>query len=296
MRLWLLALISINLATSAEAKVTFVPLPPDTPFTAKIGKGGSPSTIAGVDFWRSGSPARPYKWLGFLMGKSEAELQKSVGTSALAKVVRDSGGDALLEVAVADLPIQARVAIGAFPGAPKHQFWVIKYLPVDAYAVADDDHAKQVAEAKRWTEDQCANPNSMTSMAHLTPEQRSAARAEIRKQIARIADAMRSEPEEARRRNDELQNLTMQMLDCQEQRQVAQATEAAIRGGVGTAVSWTSSSSPAVKGRSIAAAEETLADGTHCVTVTDIIIVDGEETISAKQMCRRAGSSGWLRA
>ena len=295
MRWVLLALVSIYLASPAEAKVTFVPFPSGIPGTARIGTGGTSSTIAGIDFWRAGIPARPYKWLGFLIGNSEAELLKSVGTAISAKVVRDAGGDALIVVAVADLPIQTRVAIGSSAGAPKYQFWVIKYLPAGAYAVADDDHAKQLAEAKLWTEDQCVNPNSLTNMAmaQLTAEQRSAARAEVRRQIARIADAMANEPEGAQQRNYEMQRLALQMLECQEQRQVAQATEAAIRGGVGTEANWISKSRPAVNGRSVAAAQETLTDGTHCITVTDVIIVNGEEMSSAKRMCRQAGSSGY---
>lgn len=294
---WLaLGFLAIFLASPSYAKITFAPLPPETPFTSKIGTGGTVTTTAGVDFWTRGTPPRPYRLLGFLLGKSEAELLKAVGTAGLSRQVKDAGGDALLVSAVADLPVQARVAISSFPGAPKYQFWVIKYLAAGSYAVADDDHAKQLAEMKSWTEEQCANPNSMTSMTNLTREQRRAARAETRKMIERIAEAMKGEPESARRRNDELQQLTMQMLDCQEQRQVAQATEAAIRGGVGTEVSWTSATRAAVSGRSIASAQQTLSDGTHCITVTDVIIIEGEETMSPKRMCRSAGQSAYRRA
>jgi hypothetical protein len=42
--------------------------------------------------------------------------------------------------------------------------------------------------------------------------------------------------------------------------------------------------------------EEKLADGGNCMTVTDIVIVDGEETTVPKRMCRAKGASGYARA
>lgn len=292
--LWLV-LLSICMASAAAARITFIPLPPGSPFTAKIGAGGTPTTAAGVDFWSGGTPARPYQLLGFLMG-SEAEILKSVGTAGLAAQVRAAGGDALLVSDTADLPPQAQAAMSGIAGAPKFQFWIVKYLSAGAYAVAEDDHAGQLTEMKAWTEDQCSDPNSITSMAGLSAEQRKAVREEIRKAMARIATATSNLPEEVRRRDAEMHRLTMQMLDCQEQRQVQSATDAAIRGGLGTEVQWTSATRPAVAGRSIAAAQDTLADGTHCITVRDVIIIDGEETISQKRMCRPAGASGYKKA
>lgn len=296
MRWYWLALLPICMASASAARVTFVPLPPGTPFTAKIGAGGTPATVAGVDFWKGGAPARPYRVLGFLMGRSEAEILQSVGTLGLARQVRDSGGDALLVSDTADLPPPAQAAMRGIPGAPRFQFWIIKYLPAGAYAVAEDDHARQLIEMKAWTEDQCRDPNSMTSMAGLSPEERKAIREEIRKTMARIGQAIGHQPERVRRRDEEVHRLTMQMLDCQEQRQVQSATDAAIRGGVGTEVEWTSATRPAVQGRSIAAAQDTLGDGTHCITVRDVIIIDGEETISHKRMCRPRGASGYQKA
>lgn len=296
MRWFWTALVSIFLASPSHARTTFVPLPPGTPFAATIGEGGSATTTAGVDFWTGGAPARKYQLLGFLMEPSEDNLLELVGTTSLAKQVREAGGDALLVVAVADLPAQARIAISTVPGAPKFQFWVIKYLPADAYAISPSDHAGQLAEMRKWTEEQCTDSASITSMARLSPDERKAIRAEIRNTISRIARQMLSEPEDVRRRNEEIQRLTMQMLDCQEQRQVALATDAAIRGGVGTEINWTSATHPAVSGRSIASAQETLGDGTHCLTVTDIIIVDGEETVAEKRMCRLAGKSSYEKA
>ena len=87
----------------------------------------------------------------------------------------------------------------------------------------------------------------------------------------------------------------LKMLDCKEQKQAAKATDDAIRGGVGTEVAWTSESRPNVSGKSKVTAAEQLADGTQCMTVTDVVIVDGEETTVPKQMCRAKGASGYAR-
>jgi len=87
----------------------------------------------------------------------------------------------------------------------------------------------------------------------------------------------------------------LRLLDCKEQQQAAKATDEAIRGGVGSEVSWTSESRPNVRGSSKVTAEQTLADGGHCLTVTDVVIVDGEETTVPKRMCRSRGSSGYVK-
>ena len=87
----------------------------------------------------------------------------------------------------------------------------------------------------------------------------------------------------------------LKMLDCKEQQQAAKATDEAIRGGVGTQVSWTSESRPNVSGTSKVMSQEQLADGSQCLTVTDVVIVDGEETTVPKKMCRASGASGYVR-
>jgi surface antigen len=87
----------------------------------------------------------------------------------------------------------------------------------------------------------------------------------------------------------------LKMLDCKEQRQAAQATDRAVRGGVGTEVSWKSDSRPNVSGKSKVTGEEKLANGTQCLTVSDIVIVDGEETTVPKRMCKTPGGSGYAR-
>lgn len=87
----------------------------------------------------------------------------------------------------------------------------------------------------------------------------------------------------------------LRMLDCKEQQQAAQATDQAIRGGVGTEVAWKSESRPNVSGKSKVTGKEQMADGGSCMTVTDIVIVDGEETTVPKRMCRAKGASGYAK-
>ena len=88
----------------------------------------------------------------------------------------------------------------------------------------------------------------------------------------------------------------LRMLDCKEQQQAANATDQAIRGGVGTEIAWKSETRANVSGTSKVTAQEQLADGGSCVTVTDVVIVDGEETTVPKRMCRARGASGYARA
>ena len=93
-----------------------------------------------------------------------------------------------------------------------------------------------------------------------------------------------------------LSDAIMKLLDCKEQQQAAKATEDALRGGVGTEVNWKSESRANVSGVSKVTASEQLADGGQCMTVTDVVIVDGEETTVPKRMCRAKGASGYARA
>ena len=88
----------------------------------------------------------------------------------------------------------------------------------------------------------------------------------------------------------------MKLLDCKEQQQAAKATNDAIRGGVGTEVKWQSETRQNVSGTSKVTGEQQLADGSHCMTVTDVVIIDGEETTVPKRMCRGKGDSGYRKA
>lgn len=86
------------------------------------------------------------------------------------------------------------------------------------------------------------------------------------------------------------------LLDCQEQQKAATATEEAVRGGVGTTTTWESQTRPGVTGSStVTAAEPARSDGGRCVTVTDIVIVDGQETRAPKRMCRTPPSNRYVR-
>lgn len=92
-----------------------------------------------------------------------------------------------------------------------------------------------------------------------------------------------------------LSDTILKLLDCKEQQQAAKATDDAIRGGVGSEVAWKSESRPNVSGISKVTASEQLADGGNCMTVTDVVIVDGEETTVPKRMCRAPGASGYAK-
>jgi surface antigen len=86
------------------------------------------------------------------------------------------------------------------------------------------------------------------------------------------------------------------MLDCREQQQAARATEEATRNAtVGSTATWQSETRPGVTGSSTVTAVETNSPQGDCITVTDVIIVDGEETRAPKQMCRRPPSNRYVR-
>ncbi|WP_293976333.1 hypothetical protein [Sphingomonas sp.] len=83
-------------------------------------------------------------------------------------------------------------------------------------------------------------------------------------------------------------------LDQKEQQQAATATQTVVRGGeIGSTSEWKSDSREGVSGKSTLTARAEQADGTSCVQVTDVIIVNGEETTVPKKMCRAPGASGY---
>ena len=89
------------------------------------------------------------------------------------------------------------------------------------------------------------------------------------------------------------------MLDCREQRQAATATEQAVaraeRSGAGTSATWTSETRANVSGSSTVTSVEATAYEGECMTVTDVIIIDGEETRAPKRMCRRPPNNRYVR-
>lgn len=88
-------------------------------------------------------------------------------------------------------------------------------------------------------------------------------------------------------------------LDPQEQAQAAEATLEATRTDdaeaqpeVGASAEWTSASRENVSGTSTVTAREDPASGaSDCITVTDVVIIAGEETRAEKRMCRAPGSA-----
>jgi len=99
---------------------------------------------------------------------------------------------------------------------------------------------------------------------------------------------------------DQLTNEIACRLQPVEQKQAAEATVAATRGDddgqveIGSSAEWTSSSRKNVSGRSTVTGRDKVAKGkgknSDCITVTDVIIVEGEETTAEKRMCRPPGS------
>jgi len=89
-------------------------------------------------------------------------------------------------------------------------------------------------------------------------------------------------------------------LDPEEQKQAAAATIEATRGEsgdaapppVGASSSWTSETRENVSGTStVVARNDNDRGGMQCITVSDVIIVNGEETTADKRMCRKPGSA-----
>lgn len=84
-------------------------------------------------------------------------------------------------------------------------------------------------------------------------------------------------------------------LDPQEQVQAADATVEATRGEeVGSTAEWTSSSRENVSGTSTVTQKMATKDGSSCMDVTDVIIVDGEETKVSKKMCKAKGENRYV--
>jgi surface antigen len=89
-------------------------------------------------------------------------------------------------------------------------------------------------------------------------------------------------------------------LDPEEQKQAAGATIEATRGAdgdaapppVGASSAWTSETRENVSGTStVVARNDNDKGGMQCITVSDVIIVNGEETNADKRMCRKPGSA-----
>jgi len=101
---------------------------------------------------------------------------------------------------------------------------------------------------------------------------------------------------------DTLTNAIACRLDPEEQKQAAAATIEATRGGgIGSTASWTSGTRENVSGTSTVIARNDEApsagvQGRQCIMVSDVIIVNGEETTANKRMCRAPGSARYALA
>jgi hypothetical protein len=87
-------------------------------------------------------------------------------------------------------------------------------------------------------------------------------------------------------------------LDPEEQKQAADATLQATRSDsdgeaqVGDMAAWTSGTRENVSGTStVTARNDDAGGGLQCITVTDVIIVNGEETTANKRMCKAPGQA-----
>lgn len=87
-------------------------------------------------------------------------------------------------------------------------------------------------------------------------------------------------------------------LDAKEQEKAAGATTEALtkaeRSSGPTTVAWESETRKNVSGTSTVEAKTKLADGSSCMNVTDVVIVEGEETRVQKKMCRGRGQSRYV--
>ncbi|WAT18018.1 hypothetical protein OZN62_00110 [Aurantiacibacter sp. MUD11] len=98
--------------------------------------------------------------------------------------------------------------------------------------------------------------------------------------------------------SDQISTAIACQLDPDEQRQAAEATVEATRGAgedggaeVGSTSAWVSETRDGVSGRSTVTGRDTApGQNVDCITVSDVIIVGGEETRDEKRMCRRPPS------
>ena len=84
-------------------------------------------------------------------------------------------------------------------------------------------------------------------------------------------------------------------LDEKEQEKAAEATvEVAKKEEVGATATWKSPTRAGVSGSSTVTALNTQPNGRRCLSITDVAIIDGEETRVSKQMCRGAGDERYV--
>ena len=164
------------------------------------------------------------------------------------------------------------------PSAPTHQ----------APAAVDDDDDDTSAQTLSRCQQRARR--NLERLDHLGDTARSAT-----ERIGRFLGASPTSVAHVVRVGHSLSEAIARRLDCHEQQQAAIATSQAISGGVGTTARWTSTTRARVSGTSSVTAQEATAGGGSCVTVTDVIIIDGQETRAPKRMCRRPPSNRYVR-
>ncbi len=98
--------------------------------------------------------------------------------------------------------------------------------------------------------------------------------------------------------SDQLTESIACRLDPEEQKQAAEATLDATRGAedgaspeIGSSAEWTSNTREDVRGSSTVTSRDASSGDLDCITVTDVVIISGEETRAEKRMCRAPGSA-----
>lgn len=98
--------------------------------------------------------------------------------------------------------------------------------------------------------------------------------------------------------SDQLTDSIACRLDPEEQKQAADATLAATRAAeegtvpeVGASAEWTSNTRSDVSGTSTVTSRDATSGDLDCITVTDVVIIEGEEARADKRMCRAPGSA-----
>ena len=98
--------------------------------------------------------------------------------------------------------------------------------------------------------------------------------------------------------SDQLTTSIACRLDPEEQKRAAEATLAVTRTDtegalpeVGASAAWTSTTREDVRGTSTVTARQASGGDADCITVTDVVIIEGEEARAEKRMCRAPGSA-----
>lgn len=98
--------------------------------------------------------------------------------------------------------------------------------------------------------------------------------------------------------SDQLTESIACRLDPEEQKQAAEATLSVTRTEgdgtlpeVGASASWNSSTRQNVSGTSTVTSRQASSGTLDCITVTDVVIIEGEEARAEKRMCRAPGAA-----